>query len=163
LILQARDGVDEAGMQAEIAVLLADADQPFALEVERFADDMIERRLSQTSFTIYLTGSEQALPRPVRINKLWHDGRREPVRGLLLADVGSREFRSLAAIGDTPSLVVRETGLAGARIGLFSQRGVADQPSGYLVPDLLFEELSASEDTRQVRRRPLLPKPSAAH
>ena len=60
-------------------------------------------------------------------------------------------------------MVVRQAGLEVARIGLFSQRGVADQPSSYLVPDLLFEELSASEDTRQVRRRPLLPKPSAAH
>lgn len=163
LILQSRDGVDDAAMQAEVAALLADADQPFALEVERFADDMIERRLGQTSFTIYLTGAEPALPRPVRINRVWPNGRREPVRGLLLADIGSREFRNLVAIGDTPALVVHGTGLAGARMGLFSQRGVADQLPSYLVPDLLFEELSASEDNRQVRRLPLLPKPSAEH
>ena len=46
----------------EIAALLAEADQPFALEVER-RRYMIERRLNQTSFTVYLTGAEQALPR----------------------------------------------------------------------------------------------------
>lgn len=161
LVLHSRDGEDEAGLQARMAGLLTDDGREFGLEVERFADPLVENRLGQTSFAIFLTGSEPALPRPVRLNKVYPDGRREATRGVLLADIGNREFRSLVAVGAEPALVVREA-QPFSRQGVFSGGHSNNLPASYLVPDLMFEELSASADTRQVRRLPILPKPSNA-
>ena len=78
----------------------------------------------------------------------------------LSAEAGSLRQDS-EAIGDTPFLYVQPPEDF-SRMMLFSRRNASELPSAYLVPSLLFEELSASEDSRQVRRLPLLPKPSAS-
>lgn len=160
LLLRSDDAVDAAGMRREIELLLQGAQTPWILEVERFADPALEMRINQTTFS-FIFGAAPQLPRVARANKLFPDGRREPLRGLRLPDIGEREFRHIVAIGDTPTLQVGAPSEM-SFMGMLGRRSANVVARSYIVPDLLFEELSAAEDTKEVRRVPLLARPSDA-
>lgn len=161
LVLRSDEAVDAAGMQREIDLALQGSEQPWILEVERFTDEVVEGRLNQSSFSFVIGGSTPSLPRVARASKRFPDGRREPLRGIALADIGEREFRHVVAIGDTPTLLV-DIADGISMLSMMGRRNTGGAPQAYLVPPLLFEELSAAEDTKEVRRLPILAKPSTA-
>lgn len=160
LLLRSDDAVDAAGMRREIELLLQGAQTPWILEVERFADPALEARINQSSFS-FIFGAAPQLPRVARANRLYPDGRREPLRGLRLPDIGERDFRHIVAIGDTPTLQIGTPSEMNF-MGLLGRRSNVEPVRSYIVPALLFEELSAAEDTKEARRVPLLGKPSDA-
>jgi len=93
--------------------------------------------------------------------KLYLDGRQEPVRNVQLADISASSFRDILAVSENRT--IHQARAPGAGVGLFrlGRRGGRSRPvASWVVPDLLFEELSLTRPRGEVRRLPVLEHPS---
>jgi TldD protein len=91
-----------------------------------------------------------------------NDGREELLRGARLIGLNLRSLRSLAGIGNDPSVFAffqnAVPGFAGTALGAFgtAQSGV---PASVVAPSLLFEEVEVRGARGEPRRPPLVPAP----
>ncbi len=93
--------------------------------------------------------------------KIYLDGRQEPVRNVQLADISASSFRDILAVSENRT--IHQALAPGAGVGLFrlGRRGGRSRPvASWVVPDLLFEELSLTRPRGEVRRLPVLEHPS---
>jgi hypothetical protein len=85
--------------------------------------------------------------------KLYPDGREEPIRGALLAGISDASFKDIAAASRSRTALTLPA-RAGMRsmFTMFSMRrssfgGMVSQTATYVVPSLLFEEMSIRKPT----------------
>lgn len=85
--------------------------------------------------------------------KLYPDGREEPIRGALLAGISDASFKDIAAASRSRTALTlpARAGMRGM-FAMFSMRrssfgGMVSQTATYVVPSLLFEELSIRKPT----------------
>ena len=152
---------DVAANAAERAQLLEelriDAGTDYVVIVEKLADPQAQRQL-QSMQSVAMFNYGERLPEALVAWRQYPDGRRERIRNLNIERFAVREFRRLEAIGDdhyvhsmTPAFPSGGYFLAGVRGRL--------EPSSYVVPSLLFEELAIADSKTMDRRPPVLPRP----
>ena len=114
-----------------------------------------------------MMGAAQSAPSNVllEVYKIFPDGHQEPVRGMQLEDVTAATFRDIVAIGDKP-VVYNEQFMP--RIGSFFSMGMggasADLPVvSYVVPSLLFEEITLTKATGPFPNPPMSKAPLFDH
>jgi hypothetical protein len=100
-------------------------------------------------------------PAMLEVYKLYADGRQEPVRGAELTGITAATFRDIAAAGNTPVVYSQMfIGLGGA---MFSPGAAAAAQSppvvSYIVPSLLFEEITLKKPTAAFPTPPASPPP----
>ena len=135
----------EAVLRADLARAAHDAELPYALEVERLiSNDALQRLVFGSQPTWLGSGGQGEVV--LRATLHYADGRSVPVRNVRLGNVDLRDFRTVVGIGDTPALYAKS---------------LADKQIAFLVPPLLFEELTASDDRSSTVKPPLLKSPLA--
>ncbi len=106
-------------------------------------------------------GGEAPSPAMLEVYKLYADGRQEPVRGAELAGITAAAFRDIVAAGSTP--VVYSQMFVGLGGSMFSPgaSAVAQSPpvASYVVPSLLFEEITLKKPTSAFPAPPASPPP----
>jgi hypothetical protein len=147
-------------LQVELRKLAQEAELPYAVEIEKMVSGEALQRLRTGSNTDWL-GDGGLGERELRANLLYPDGRRVPVRNLRLGGVDLRDFRSIVGIGDAPALYSQPGGSSGYAA---YASGFSPEPRrvSYIVPALLFEELTAGDDRGYTVKPPLLKSPLAA-
>ena len=136
----------EAMLRSELARAAHDADLPYALEVERLlSGDALQRLVFGSQPTWMGSGGQGEVV--LRATLRYADGHSVPVRNVRLGNVDLRDFRTVVGIGDTPALYAKSFG---------------DRQIAFLVPSLLFEELTASDDHSSTVKPPLLKSPLVA-
>jgi len=136
----------ETALRGELARTAHDAELPYALEVERlFSSDALQRLVFGSQPTWMGSGDQGEVV--LRATLRYADGHGVPVRNVRLGNVDLRDFRTVVGIGDAPALYAK---------------GFGDRQIAFLVPPLLFEELTASDDRSGTVKPPLLKSPLAA-
>ncbi|MFT3789846.1 MAG: metallopeptidase TldD-related protein [Rudaea sp.] len=133
----------EAALRGELARAAHDAELPYALEVERLlSNDALQRLVAGSPPTWLGSGGQGEIV--LRATLHYADGHSVPVRNVRLGNVDLRDFRTVVGVGDTPALYARSFG---------------DKQITFLIPPLLFEELTASDDRSSTVKPPLLKSP----
>jgi hypothetical protein len=114
-----------------------------------------------------MMGAAQSAPSNVllEVYKIFPDGHQESVRGMQLEDVTAATFRDIVAIGDKP-VVYNEQFMP--RIASFFSMGMGgattDLPVvSYVVPSLLFEEITLTKATGPFPNPPMSKAPLFDH
>lgn len=147
------DKCREAGLQA--CLVIRQMDNPvLGLHRQEDLSDMI------ASLAAGAASGDRAPLLVFRVNVA--DGREELVRGVRLTGLNLRALRSLAGIGNDPTVFSfmqsQAAGFGGTALGAFgaAQGGV---PSSVVAPSLLFEEVEVRGARGEPRRLPLVPPP----
>jgi hypothetical protein len=98
------------------------------------------------------------------VYRVFADGREELLHGMELADLTPAAFKDIAAVGDAPAVRTLEF-FGGA--GMFASLGRGAGDGGlplvsYVVPDLLFDELTLVRSRAPTPEPPVTPSPLAA-
>ncbi|MBN8887291.1 MAG: hypothetical protein J0I77_16330 [Rudaea sp.] len=143
--LHAAQGKTDAALEADLQRMAGEAEQPYALEIERLnSNDALQRLLTGSNNNWLGGGSNGEVV--LRATLRYRDGRKVPVRNVRLGQVDLRDFRTIVGFGDTPSLYMRAYG---------------DRQVSFVAPALLFEELTAGDDRSSTVKPPLLKSPLA--
>ncbi len=144
--LRAAQGKSEAALEGDLQRMAGEAEQPYALEIERLlSNDALQRLLTGSNNNWLGGGSNGEVV--LRATLHYRDGRKVPVRNVRLGSVDLRDFRTIVGFGDAPSLYARSQG---------------DRQISFLAPALLFEELTAGDDRSSTVKPPLLQSPLVA-
>jgi len=137
----------ETALRSELARAAHDAELPYALEVERLlSSDALQRLVFGSQPTWMGSGGQGEVV--LRATLRYADGHGVPVRNVRLGNVDLRDFRTVVGVGDAPALYAK---------------GFGDRQIAFLVPPLLFEELTASDDRSSTVKPPLLKNPLATN
>jgi hypothetical protein len=144
--LTSKQAKTDAALNADLLRIAGEAEQPYALEVEKLSSNEALQRLVTGSNNAWLGGGSQG-ELVLRASLHYRDGRIVPVRNVRLGSVDLRDFRTIVGIGDTPAL--------------YSKPPTGDRQVSFIVPSLLFEELTAGDDRSSTVKPPLLKSPLA--
>lgn len=144
--LRAAHGKTDAELEADLQRMAGEAEQPYALEIERLMNSDALQRLLTGSNNNWLGGGSNGEV-VLRATLRYRDGREVPVRNVRLGPVDLRDFRTIVGFGDTPALYARAQG---------------DRQVSFVAPSLLFEELTAGDDRSSTVKPPLLKSPLSA-
>jgi hypothetical protein len=132
--------------------LARQADLPYVLVVRQMVPlSMVEEVSVAFSADARLPG----LSRPLEVERLYRDGRREPVRGLSFVGVDRRALRDIDMAGPMVGPVaLMEAGPGDGRFSLGETRGI---PTSWSAPSVLIAELELRGGGGQEMR--VLPPP----
>ncbi|MEM9532668.1 MAG: metallopeptidase TldD-related protein [Pseudomonadota bacterium] len=157
LVLSSNVAADANERQLLLEELRIDAGTDYVLVIERLADSQAQRQLeSMQSMAVFNYGNR--LPEALVVWRVYPDGRRERVRNLSIEPFAVREFRRLEAVGDDPYVHSVTPPFPSGGVFLTGVRGRLE-PVSYVVPSLLFEELSVADSKVMDQRPPVLSRP----
>ncbi len=157
LILSSEVAADARERAQLLEELRIDAGTDYVVIVEKLADPQAQRQLeSMQSSAVFNYG--ERLPEALVAWRQFPDGRRERIRNLNIERFAVREFRRLEAIGDDHYVHSMTPPFPSGGYYLAGVRGMLE-PSSYVVPSLLFEELAIADSKTMDRRPPVLARP----
>jgi hypothetical protein len=132
--LQARRGKSRARLERKMLALCREQGLPYGLVVHRLNDESLEilagGGLAEGYIDSAMSSDSLPLTHPVRLERLYLDGRREWVRGGAWAPVTPSTVRHLMAAGRDPHV-----------FNYYMEHSTGVLPVTAVAPDLLFEEL----------------------
>ncbi len=155
LLVSARSSSSAEQLRKELLRRAADRGLSYAIVVRHLGGDGMRGAAQVT---------RQSAPSAslLEVYKLFPDGHEEPVRGMEITDLTAATFRDIVAAGDKP---VVYTNLFMPRFpGLFSYgmwSGMEVPEVSYVVPPLLFEELTLTKVQGPFPRPPFSRSPLA--
>jgi len=150
--LEQRDLIDQ------LLRILKRRDLPYGYIVrEVLNQNLLFTAVYQQTNGTFPTGGDGQIPALV-VERIWRDGRREVVRGVLIASGGYQVFRDVVAVGR--SMYVHNL-LAPAVISPYRTGGAQYVIATVATPDLLIEDLELRPIEDGIPKPPVIPSPIA--
>jgi predicted Zn-dependent protease len=157
LFVASDSGVSEARLRQRLLALAKDRGSSYAIVVRRLGGGAPGGRRALGAFMAAMSGSGsmgEAIPMADAV-KLYPDGREEPIRGATLSGITQASFKNIVAASRSRAVVTVGRGAGGAAAfamlsllpSSFMRRLNAGAQSTYVVPSLLFDDISIRKPT----------------
>jgi predicted Zn-dependent protease len=147
----------ERKLQRRALELAAAYGHDHVIVVRRFQDDTVRAQDRSGASVFSFLGEEGTrLPVPLVLVRLYADGREEPLRGAVFAQVDRWVLRDIVAAGEQ----VQGRYLAPFEPGGVSFSPIVGMPTSLSVPEVLVEELELVPVSADPRSKPAVPAPS---
>ena len=164
MIVNADSGLPDSAMKKKLLALVADRGVPYGIMVRSVADASLGfggAMAMIANIARGMNGASFALTDAVRV---YPDGHEEPIRGGGLEDLTLSSFRDIVAASDSATVwtapIPDLSGLPIEMVGLLSFAN-SRPPSSFVVPSLLFEDLSVQAHQGDTPKPPVIPPPWA--
>jgi hypothetical protein len=169
LIVSTDSGLSDAALHARLLELAASRGNAYAIVVRRLLDPSLARADDPMARLATLTGSTPGAPSfaAADVVKLFPDGHEEPIRNADISGISTQTFREIVA-ASAGHTVVTAAGLgiggAGSAIAsiLIMSAGALAGPGGpttYVMPSLLFEDVTLRPEGGEAPKLPVLSPP----
>lgn len=164
MLVVADSGLSDSAMQRKLLALVADRGLPYGIMVRSTADASLGFGGAMAMFANFargMNGASFALTDAVRV---YPDGHEEAIRGGGLEDLTMASFRDIVAASDSGAVWTAPIpDLSGLPIELAGLMNFASlrPPSSFVVPSLLFEDLSVQAHQGDTPKPPVIPPPWA--
>ncbi|UCF34576.1 MAG: hypothetical protein JSV78_04590 [Phycisphaerales bacterium] len=148
LLVQVVNAANAAELKEQLLEICEDEDLEYGIRVASLGG-MGGERYSRYSFSSYdfdFPGYGRGGSMPLRMYKLFPDGREELIRGAELAGIDMKAYKRMPAAGDEPYVYNTGSGAHGKTV---------------VAPAMLFEELDLAKIDRDFGKPPVLPSPLA--
>ncbi len=158
LIVESNEAVAPAELKAKLVEMLKQRDKPFGMIVRKMdfpssASGMEVRRMISGAAR---SGGSRPVSVPLRIYRVYQDGREEMVRGLRFRALNVRSLKDIIAAGnDTNVFNYLENGQLFALIGAGSETA----ETSVIAPSLLIDDLELVRVEDEQPRLPIVPAP----
>jgi hypothetical protein len=168
LVVTIQGGVSDAELEAHLLRQVKLQELPYGLIVDRlanpFADPSPEGMMSVISQMMPGRGGEGPSYLAASATRIYPDGREEAVRNVAVSGVTPSSFKDVVAAGATP--LVNNTSFLSTSHAVFSVYSggsaaeMTPQPASFVVPSLLFDDLTARWPPTPVPKPPASPRPA---
>lgn len=158
MIVSSHEAVPHAELKAKMVEMLKQRDKPFGIIVRKldfpsFASGGEIRRLIASAAR---SGGSRPVSLPLRVYRVYQDGREEMVRGLRFRALNVRSLKDIVAAGDDANVFnYDENGQPFALIGA----GAETAETSVVAPSLLIDDLELVRMEDEQPRLPIVPSP----
>jgi predicted Zn-dependent protease len=167
LLVTATQGLPDEAMKAKLLSLMQQRGKPFGIVVERLANPMAGEAqgmmVSLMSIIMPGRGGEAATRLALVAYKIFPDGHQELVRNLAIEGVTTASFKEVVAA--SANSLVYSTPFVSMRHSVFSIFGggsaaeIGAPVVSFVVPSLLFDDISLKRPMKEIPKLPLSPRP----
>ncbi len=164
LIVTADRGINADELRQELMLLVADREAEYGIIVHRMGTPHLdaEPRQAEGMSLFGPPGEGTAIEPIIAASRVYPDGREEPLRNLEISGLSPGVFKEIVAAGEKPA--VHSVPFSPAIDDPFSFFGAySDEgppPASFVVPALLFEELTLKKPSGQIPKPPVAPPPA---
>lgn len=166
LIVTAENGLSEAELRQQLLALAKQQGKEYAIVVRRLGNPALTLSSDRMMARVRLSGQEgDKAESPILAFKVFFDGREELIRNVELEDLNVAAFRNILAASSQPTVysapfVARAPSFSQA-VSFFEAAGseLGAPVVSFVVPSLLFEDLSLRKPTGQIPTPPVTPHP----
>jgi hypothetical protein len=158
LIVQSNETVAKAELKSKMIDMLKQRDKPFGIIVRKMdfpstaSGNEVRRLMSGAA----RSGGARPVSLPLRIYRVYPDGREEMVRGLRFRALNVRSLKDIAAAGDDMNVLnFQENGQPFALIGAGSETA----ETSVVAPSLLIDDLELVRMEDEQPKLPIVPAP----
>jgi predicted Zn-dependent protease len=164
LILVAENGVTEAGLKQQFLELVKKHGLDYGIiirEIGSSGGGMEEQAMAMLSA---MTGRGEKGRNVLLAYKVYLDGREELVRGARLSGIGAGSFKEIVAASKSAAVytVAQMPHFDLSMMASFGGRGMSEPLVSYVVPSLLFDDLTLTKPTTEMPKPPFSSPPSSA-
>jgi hypothetical protein len=168
LIVSTEKGVSDEEMREQFFKLVKQRGKAYGIVVRRLGNPAFRAAGDQMYSTFTQPGqSEEKVTGPILAYRVYPDGREELIRGTEIAGLSAAAFRDIAAASSTQT--VYSCPFASRALSLYSSFTYFDTAEGepgaplvsFVVPALLFEDLTVKKPNDQIPKPPLSKPPLA--
>jgi len=162
LIVSVEKGLSDQEMRAQFIKLIQQRGKQYGIVVRRLGNPALQTASDQISSALAARGqAEERVQNPILAYRVYLDGREELIRGAELAGLTAAAFRDIVAASSAPT--VYSCPFTSRGLSLLSSISYFDMAEGapgapvvsFVVPSLLFEDLTVKKSTAQVPKPPL--------
>ncbi len=167
LLVTVTQGLDDKAMKAKLLSIVQQRGKPFGIIVERLANPMAgearDMMLSLMSSVMPGQGGESSTKLAMVALKIFPDGHEEPVRNVAIEGVSTASFKQIVAA--SRNLLVYSTPFLNMSPSVFSvfAGGSPAQAAvplvSFVVPSLLFDDLTLKRPMKEIPKPPLSSRP----
>ena len=166
MIVTPDSGLPDAALRQRLLSLVAERGLPYGIIVRRVGGAALSTMDNPFAMMAGMAERMQGTPsfETSEAVRLYPDGHEEQIRGATVADLSLPAFRDIVAASRTQTVYSAASlipDLPAEVPAFFRIRAALGYPSTYVVPDLLFEELSVKATGDEVPPRPVVPPPWA--
>ncbi|MCP4664234.1 MAG: hypothetical protein GY856_53295 [bacterium] len=164
LIVTADGGLPADELRRELMLLVADRDAEYGIIVHRMGTPHLDTESRRSGGMRFGSpGNEGTAIEPIiAASRVYADGREEPLRNLELSGMTPAVFKEIVAAGDKPA--VHSVPFSAAIDDPFGSFGPGSAegppPASFVVPALLFEELTLKKPSGQIPKPPVASPPA---
>jgi predicted Zn-dependent protease len=158
LIVQSRETVGHAELKAKLIDMLKQRDKPFGIIVRKmdFPSTASGAEIRRLMSGAARSGGARPVSLPLRIYRVYQDGREEIVRGLRFRAFNVRSLKDIAAVGDDANVFnYQENGQPFALVGA----GGETAETSVVAPSLLIDDLELVRIEDEQPKLPIVPAP----
>ena len=166
LIVTVEKGLSDQEIRAQFFKLLQRRGKPYGIVVRRLGNPALRTAGDQRYAALTAPGqAEERVENPVLAYRVYLDGREELIRGAELAGLSTAAFRDIVAASNTQT--VYSCPFVSRALSLYSSYMYFDTAEGepgaplvsFVVPALLFEDLTVKKPNDQIPKPPLSKPP----
>jgi hypothetical protein len=165
MLVSAGDGLDREALVAELLLLAEERELEYALVVRRLMNPLVRPAAHRDPARFFFVASRRngEVAAVIEAYKVFPDGREELVRNVEVPGLGPAAFKEIVAVSKRPTVhtsLFRPRALAGPFGG---HRGAALQSAdpvvSWVVPALLFDDMTLKKPGGDIPNPPALPHP----
>jgi microcin-processing metallopeptidase PmbA/TldD-like protein len=166
MLVTTTDAVSEVELRAHLLALVKERGLPYGLIVRELGIGAVQRDDPRAIFA--MIQGRAAGESVLLAYRVYADGREELVRGARLTDLSAQSFRDLVAVSNSETVFHRPAMTSSFPLPLevmdeIEEVGGASMPiASYVVPSLLFEDLTVERAQGEPPKPPLSPPPGSA-
>jgi len=165
VLISSDGGLDREGLMAELLLLAEERDLEYALVVRRLMNPLVRPAAHRdpARFFFVSSGGNGEVATVIEAYKVYPDGREELVRNVEAPGLGPPAFKEIVAVSEHPTVhtsLFRPRALAGPFGGHGGAGlGSADPVVSWVVPALLFDDMTLKKPGGDIPNPPALPHP----
>jgi len=165
LIVVAAPGASDEELVAQLLAIAKKRGLAYGIVVREVGDGSTATAEEQA---MAMTAGRAGAERPIRLAyRVYPDGRQEMVRGTQLSGLTVETFKNIVAAGNSSSLYYHAATELESGLGMLEAMSIGGFNGGaplssYLVPSLLFDDLTVTRSRRSLPALPFSPPPQAS-